>query len=344
MAVLRQRRWKEAFKRVRSIERRSAVLEKAAQRRSWNVHGSTAVRVDVEPSSLPRYLRPKGAPTEQLQARVNADLIRIGKFDVDREVRLRAFYPKHRQTIRFQAGGLRNGVTRSLDAYRYISKYVLTLSPKILDHGTIRGAPYLIEEVAKGRHPVGPTALEATIGPLTAGLARLHDGVGVQDRALTEILGQGFQARWATVVGAERIETSLQQAVQNMLARGGTLPVSLGHGDLVGTNILVSRGGVTLIDWEYAGEMPILFDVAKIHMHCPAPDTATDLLAEGLRTSLRQGSEHFSVREQLALAHVRFLSWSTAQRRRAIVANRLSQFERIIQRRLEAVRELLDLT
>lgn len=343
MATLPRRRWKEAFRCVRAIERRSPVLPDRFPRRRWSLHRNIAVHADVQVRRLPRYLRPKGPAGDHLSAPASADLVRIGKFDIDRQVRLRAFYIDARQSVRFQAGGPHDGVRRSLFAYRYLSKYAPELSPRVLDHGTVRRAPYLVEEISRGRHPRGAEQLEATIAALTAGLSAVHAGAGVRDQPLLEVLGEGFAARLRNVIAVEHVDPAVDRVVEELLGRAGTVPVSLGHGDLVASNILINSDAVTLIDWEYAGWMPVLFDVAKVHLHCTDPGRAADLLEEGLRPTLRRGSRDYSAREQLALAHLRFLSWDVKRRRRAVAAGRLSQFEDMTRQRWRTVAQLLDL-
>lgn len=336
-------RWRTAFARVRAIERDSSVLVPTWRPGRWLVHGSTAVRANTRIEELPRYLRPRGPVTDRRRARVGADLIRIGKFDVDAEVRLRAFYLDSRRTVRFQAGGQRNGVERSLFAHQYLVQYAPDLGPPVLDHGTIGQAPYLVEEVVEGRHPSGGRELERTLAPVTERLSALHTGFGITHEPLADILGQGFPARWQEAVATGLVDAATERAVGSLLARRGTVPVSLGHGDLVGTNILIRPGGLTLIDWEYAGRLPVLFDVAKLHLHSPDSNRALAALERGLRTSLRHGTADYSVREQLALAHVRYLAWEARRRQRAQAANRLDQLRQITDLRLRAVRHLLGL-
>lgn len=343
MVVPSRERWKKAFARIRAIERNSDVLPRSRRRQTWKLHGLTAVPVDTETASLPRFLRPKQAVTGEHRARVAADLIRIGKFDVDDEVRLRSFYLAAQRSVRFQAGGVRNGVERSLLANRHLSKHVPGLAPRILDHGAVSHAPYLVEELVQGQHPLGPAALEATIEAITDGLRALHRGVGVEQRSLMQELGRGFSSRWEQAVASGAIDVTIERPVRKLLKRDGTVPVSLGHGDLVGTNILVHDDGVTLIDWEYAGYIPILFDVAKLQLHSGDVDRAVELLQRGLCSSLRNGTKDYSIREQLALAHVRYLAWGATRWKRAKVANRLSQLEKVSQLRIRAIRDLLDL-
>src|SRR5699024_12667282 len=100
------------------------------------------------------------------------------------------------------------------------------------------------------------------------------------------------------------IDTNLRidHAVQNLIERNALLEVSLNHGDLVGSNILVSNEGFVLVDWEFAEHKPIAFDMAKIIINVDDIDSSIAKMHAGLGGVVGQESGHYSLREQIALA------------------------------------------
>lgn len=351
--VTPQQRWRQAFARIRAVERRSQSLAQARTRRRvpFSIYGRAAVRSGIEVGALPRTLRPKSGrgdyadlePTDEVLTAAGADLIRIGKFDVEREVRSRSFYLDPGLSVRFQSGGVVNGVQRSIDAYQHVQRHAPELMPPILDHGSIRRARYLVEQVVPGRHPVGAQRMQALAEQIAAGLSLLHQGVGVTERPLIEILGQRFEKRWRALVEEMGVDEHTDAAVGALVARDEDVAVSLGHGDLVGTNIVTRKNRVTLIDWEYSSRMPIAFDLAKVHLHCAESDAGRQALLTGLGNTWKEGPGRYTFAEQLALANVRFLSWTGTRRARAVAAGRVAQFEATIALRLREVRTLLEI-
>lgn len=107
----------------------------------------------------------------------------------------------------------------------------------------------------------------------------------------------------------------LDTAVRRLLSRDALLEVSFGPGDLVGSNILVGGDGLVLIDWEFGGERPIAFDLAKVHLHCADSVTTQAALERGLHHSVGGRLDHYSFAEQLALSTSRCCPGTTVARR-----------------------------
>ncbi|MGC0250357.1 phosphotransferase [Pseudactinotalea sp. Z1748] len=288
-------------------------------------------------------IRPNGSPSDQVRSAALADVVQIGKFDVDRHVRLRAFYEPAGVSIRFQAGGPHNGVERTLSAFRHVHRYAPGLMPQVFDDGRLRTARYLVEESLFGTHPRSGRPLQGLAEEVGSGLRLLHDGYGTTDQQLSTVLGEKFPQRWREAVAAHDLTGDLDRLVRDLVGQDRLVEVSYGHGDLVGSNIMQLRERVVLIDWEYSGKTPIAFDVAKIHLHCADPAEAAQLLRKGLHRPARAGASHYSFTEQIALAHVRYIAWSGTSKVRAESAGRVQQFRNLIRKRAGAVEQLLEM-
>jgi len=279
-------------------------------------------------------------------APVRADLVVIAKFDVDESVKLRGFYADAGRTVRVQVGREdgRHGVSRTLEAYRQVSQHVPDLMPRIDDHGDapFSEGVYLVEELVTGSHPVSRDEIQALAEPLAASLLRLHRGIGVSSRALSTVVNRRMPERWRTFAREASVDGMVDAAVRRLIARDELVEISLVHGDLVASNIMIDDGRIVLVDWEYAGEHPIAFDLAKVHLNSRDPDVAQAALERGLQRSVGHRAGHYSFAEQLALAHVQMLSWHRARAARAARAGRSAVLEVHAQQRLQAIARLLE--
>lgn len=335
------KRWRQALSRVARVERRAPTLEQYESQHRWHIHGRTAVGENALSMTIPKAIRPRRPTTHVLGGKAAADVITIGKFDVDREVRLRAFYLEPGLSLRLQSGGTRNGIDRSLAAYAEVRKHAPDLMPTIVENGRLGRARYLLEDSIFGWHPRDGKTLQTVAYDVAASLRPLHQGVGVWERPLSEVVSAKFKQRWRYAVTHIGIESDLDQAVRRLIARDGLVDISMGHGDLVGTNIVKLDDAVVLIDWEYAGLMPIAFDFAKIQIYCPDPRVALEEIERGLGGEVGTARGHYSLSEQIALAHARYLSWIGHTRRRAQAAGRMRQFDDNVALRTEAIKNLL---
>jgi len=337
-------RWRAALAQTARIERREHLLPSAPCPTRWYLHGRSAVRGEQAHGSLPAVLEPKQDPTATIRSRAAAVVVKLGKFDVERDVRLRAFYVPEGLSVRLQGGGPKSGIERILQAWSQVRIHAPSLMPRIVADGHLRTARYLLEEAIFGRHPVGGRALQRLAYDVAAGLHRVHQGVGVSELRLSSILSAQFEARWRAVVQVEHIDPATDEAVRALVRRDGLLDVSLGHGDLVGTNILELHDRVVLIDWEYAGSLPVAFDLAKMHLRCAEPDDAMAAVQAGLGGSVGTRRGHYSFPEQLALAHALYISRSGSARTRAAAAGRTAQLEQNVAVRVSAIQRLLHLS
>jgi aminoglycoside phosphotransferase (APT) family kinase protein len=123
--------------------------------------------------------------------------------------------------------------------------------------------------------------------------------------------------------------------------RDAYLAASLGHGDIVKSNVVVAGDRPVLIDWEHARKMPVARDLAKPLLEAPDPLGALDIVHRE-RLDLTVRAESYGLVEQLALAHVEMLTWTDHRRARARSAGRLDAFDRQLDRRTTLLGTLLD--
>lgn len=340
MSTASRTRWREALTRVAAVERLSPLLQPRRVPGVWGIHGRWAVR-RAHRRELPEVIRPGGAATGWAVAAVGAEAVQIGKFDVEEEVRLRAFYTRAGLSVRYQGGGRRrSGIERTLAAFSQVQRHAPGLMPAVHDDGAAGGGRYLVEESVFGTHPRSARALQDLAGAVAAGLRKLHEGYGVVEEPLSTVMGDRFAERWGQAVRTYGIGADLDRRLRHLVDDDRRVEVSFGHGDLVGTNIMSLPERVMLIDWEYAGPIPIAFDVAKIHLHCADPDAAARILQDGLGRGDRHPS-HYRFHEQLALAHARYIAWSSVTRERAHAAGRAEQLKGLIGQRLTAIEHAL---
>lgn len=195
-------RWARGMLSVAGVEHRSPVLASAARVVQLRTAGGKAWRRDVDLSPLPAAVRPnRHGRYRRMWAPVTADLVAVAKFDVVGCVKLRSFYADAGVSARLQVGrgDVRHGISRTLEAYRQVSRHVPELMPRIDDHGPApfsRGV-YLVEEMISGSHPASRDEIQEVAEPLAALLLRLHRGVGVTSRALSGVVHKQMAERWS---------------------------------------------------------------------------------------------------------------------------------------------------
>lgn len=342
MPDIEQDRWDTALNRVARIERDSDLLKRRllprrfsyAKRSAW----ATPAGLDVLPADQ-HHKEPSG----HTRARVRAESVLIGKFDVQQEVRLRAFYPDAGLSIRYQTGGKNNGVIRTVNAYKKVQPHAPALMPAVHDHGTIlegRGA-FLIEETVAGETATR-SQLEALITPLTQQLRAVHQGVGISDKTAGTVLGPHSQGLWNEFVELHGVDAIIDQKVRRLFDRDDLLEVSITHGDLVNSNILVKDHEFVLVDWEWASVKPIAFDMAKMIINVSNLEQTLQSMHAGLGGDLGTKTSHYTFREQLALALVQTLTFYKRQSVKARKAKRTAALARQTDKRLRALTKLLE--
>lgn len=349
-------RWRAALRALGAVEDASQ-LDRPWRWATYSAHGDVAVRRGTDVPSLPRALRVPAAEAIEhgrtIRGRCGADLLRLGKFDVDAEVRLRAFYVgrgEETSCLRLQGhvDPKTPGVMRAVRARRQVAEHAPTLAPTLLEHRIIEESDlgYLRETVVRGRPPKNRGEVEALCLPVASRLQELHRGVGIEARPLSVAASDDLAEGWRAFGTADEVPDRLRRCVEDLIAADRDVEVSLCHGDLVASNILVfgaapPEGNFALVDWEHARKAPIAFDLAKLHLNAREPAHASDLLRYALGGTVGVAAGSYRLEEQLALAQVQMLSWHRHRVARARAAGRLERLQEDTRRRVELLESLL---
>jgi thiamine kinase-like enzyme len=206
----------------------------------------------------------------------------------------------------------------------------------------VRASPSSPRSAIDGRHPRDRGEVQGAAVALVARLGRLHASVGIEQRRLSEVASEQIASGWAFAAEHLDVAGPLDAKVRALLRRDALLDVSLGHGDLVGSNLLLDeRGRVVLIDWEHAGPLPIAFDLAKLHVQARNSAAAFAAFRRGLGNRVGRTRGGYRLHEQFALGHVQMLSWHEHRLARATEAGREKQLRQDTRRRLDRLEELL---
>lgn len=334
--------WHRVLGRVTALEWSSRALPASPRPRRFRVQGQAGWS-DAHGQDL--VVQTDGEVCEvvtTLPSPTAASAVVMGKFDAASGFRLRSFYPRQGVTLRLQAQGRRNGIERSVAAFEAIGRHDPTLIPQLLDHGSSRGAErsYLVEAMVEGRMAKADD-VHTIAGEIAERLLHVQRKVGMTSTALSEIAHPLLGERWSTFAEEHELDPALARSVHKLIKRDDHLIVSLGHGDLVASNISLGAAGLTLLDWEYAGPQPIAFDLAKLHISARRPRLTFESIRPVLATELDAKRGHYSCAEQVALGHVQFLSWHAERSKRAQLSGRGNYLAVATRRRVLRIGQLL---
>lgn len=304
----------EALDVVRRIEQMESALPATTDLATFHSLDRVVHRPLFDPAlmtMMPKSLRKAWAEEwdfEETSAAIAADVVVLAKFDLGVQVKLRAGYGEARRSLAVQPVGPDgiSGVTNSVRAHAIVSRYAPDLMPKMLSHGELDNGPrYLVEEWIDGEPLMTSRRLAEHTAWLLEGLGRVHEGYGVTARPVTELWGVGFADQWRSVRAADLVPDHVGAAVAELIAADRRVRMSWAHGDLVASNVMSTPDGPKVIDWEHAGERPVMHDAAKLHLFAADKQLLLPLLlAEWEQQRSRDG---YTAAEELALVHAKFL-------------------------------------
>lgn len=276
-----------------------------------------------------------------LAAAVAAEVVVMGKFDVQARTKLRAGYGEERLTLAAQPPtptGV-DGIARAVQAHAVVGAHAPHLAPALLGHGRlVDGLPYVVERWLEG-HPLGSAVqLSEAVAEILAGLAAVHRGHGTTDLRVSTHWPL-LQGRWAQTVATGLVPEDLARWVDGLLARDGALRISWTHGDLVASNVMRTPGGIVLIDWEHSGAAPIMNDAAKLHLFTAHPDRTLAATLEALGSGAG-GASRYSPAEELALSHAQLLSLYPRRSAKLVGHPRAEVYEKQVRRQVERLAEV----
>jgi hypothetical protein len=204
----------------------------------------------------------------------------------------RAFYVDGGYTIKVYLEGRRRRVEHLVNEIETRLKLETWRSlhlPTIRHYDVESHPPFIAEDLIWGRRCRRSDARQI-YAELLPQLARTYGKHGIVYRPVDQVIEQDrlishltqalervrWNSRWCS-------RSSFLQAAVQLAARRETIPCSLGHGDLGLKNLLLSSSGaIYLVDWELAGECPIIFDLHKLVRGLPNGWAAANQFLAGL--------------------------------------------------------------
>ncbi len=330
---------------VADAEQRSPVLTPQLRPTDFLARGRVVRRPLVQPHIVhlipDRGQRsswdPEGLDVVQLTANVRADLVVLGKFDLQRRPKLRAAYADARMTLTAQpsVASSGSGVSRVVRAHEVVGRHASRLIAPLLDHGVLDdGTPYLVEGWMSGQ-PIGDErTLAAAVPQILDGLAAVHRGYGISRVGLAEHWGEAFRERWLLTARSGVVPEDVVAWVQRLIDREGTLRRSFIHGDLVASNVLRSADGIALVDWEHAQEGILMNDAAKLHLFAAGPEVVLGAILSTFADEMPDVGS-YSALEELALCHAQLVSRYPSRSARLVGHPRAASYERQVRRQVD---------
>lgn len=270
-----------------------------------------------------------------------ADAVVLAKYDLAARVKLRAGYARQALAVAVHPGGAdgTSGATRAASSAQVVARHAPGLAPTHHDSGELPGGyHYLVEAWVDGTPLASDRRLAEELPHLLAGLARVHQGYGVQARSAGELWPR-FAEQWAAVREAGLVEADVDAAVVALVEQDRTVRVSWTHGDLAPSNILATQTGLVVIDWEQAAERPVMFDGARLQLFASRPERTRELL-ESLWAH-GQVSGGYRPAEELALLHARFLCGAPRRLERMAGHPREAVYARQLRRQTRLLTQLV---
>lgn len=329
---------------VRQVERVAPDLPRRHLPRTFVADGRALLPAPA-PELVHSLLPGSPAPVtgaERLAAPVAADAVVLAKFALLGGVKLRAAYASRRLTLAVDGSGdlARQGRIRA--SHRVVGASDPDLIPPLVAHGVLPdGACWLVEGWVDGA-PLATGVSLATAAPeLLERLRQVHVAHGVEQLRLVDWWDAPRRARWQETVGTGIVPSPVADAVEGLLAAGGTVATSWCHGDLVASNVLRTPEGLVLVDWERAGVAPVMLDAARLHLFSGDPGRTLGDVRDRWSWPLAPGELGHA--QQLALAHAFQLS-SYALRRAGLEGHpRSAVYERQAGRSVQRLAQVLDL-
>lgn len=340
----------EALGVLREIEAREPSLPGADTLRDFLTLDRVIRRPQLDDrlrTMLPAGLQDDAQFTEQdvstISAPVAADVVVLAKFDLSEQVKLRAAYGDASRTVAVQpdrANGT-SGIGSAVLSYEIVARYSRGLAPELLGHGEVStGQRYLVEDWVEGTPLTTSERMAQMLPQIVEGLHRVHRGYGVRTASVHRAWGRNFGDRWQEVVRAELVSTETGSRVQALIDADRAVRVSWSHGDLVASNVLDAAGTVVIIDWEHSRVRPLVHDAAKLHQFTADKAPLLELLLAEWGKPQAPGG--YTVAEELALMHARFLTRAPSRMVELAGHKRLGIYARQVARQAALLDDVLE--
>jgi hypothetical protein len=186
------------------------------------------------------------------------------------------------------------GVEADLAVRRELLPRASVPHPKV--HASDRDASHVFiqDDLVQGRRFASYRDSRHAHRTLVTPLSRLYETAGLRAMPVVDALG---------AVTAERIlgltsELPVVRHAQAILQHNPRITAGFGHGDLLPSNLAVTRQGVVFLDWETAGYAPVGFDMIRLWRKYPR----SRVLLNGAQTLIRRHQHYnFDLRDTASL-------------------------------------------
>ncbi len=201
----------------------------------------------------------------------------------------RAFYLARSLTIKLLPPG-RTGAS-DVEARELIASAGNVNVPKVISSGVLNDRAFIVEQLIPGHHP-GLRKEEGIVDILLPAVWANYRAIGFRTaEAFPDLPIHVIQEELATVPIPVEL-TYERDARDELVRRMSLLPstvdyplvTAFGHGDLsVGNIVVTDSGALFVIDWETAGQMPVVWDLRKLVAAPGLLSKSIELLRDELR-------------------------------------------------------------
>ena len=186
-----------------------------------------------------------------------------------RETR-RAFYLARRLTIKLQSPG--QTPTSDVEARALIASAGALKVPQVIASGVLNDRAFIVEQFIAGHHPRLQKE-EGIVDTLLPAVWANYRAIGFRTaEAFPRLPIEVIQEELASVPMPEEF-THERDVRDELVRRIRLLPstvdyplvTAFGHGDLsVGNVVVTASGALFVVDWQTAGQMPVVWDLRKL--------------------------------------------------------------------------------
>ncbi|MBC7290785.1 MAG: hypothetical protein H5T83_05550 [Actinotalea sp.] len=316
----------------------------------------------LEPQRVPDpHLRWTSVSGPAVRAETASAVVVVGKFSRSGQVKVRGYVRVDGRLATLKVWRSQGDSTALGRREREVRARIADIpdyrAPQVLAHGVAddgspHGVDYLLEAVVHGRHPVTPDERRSAVEDLAPALADAYRAYGVRRRHLSAMMPRDLAERLDLALatepdwpGGERALRRARRRLLGLVQADRFVPCSLGHGDLVATNIVRQDDGRhVLVDWEHGRLMPVAFDLGKLLVTGQADAALRRAAGAAVQGATARGrsADRYTWEEQLLLGLCKRLAAAPERRDRAHAAGRDDAFARQHARELASAAELLD--
>jgi len=262
------------------LEQQKAALNQYVKLGSWLIQARYAGKPQLLPClkdmsplvdrSLFARIKRKLKTLNTIHAACNADLICV-------KHHIRAFYCQPRRytaRIAMHADASEHKLKKELEILRQVRQFGCINVPAIHETGQAGPHAYLVEDLIDGEPVTYPADLQL-LNQLAMDLWQNYLRFGLETAASDSYIEEGTsiliddaleKTVWNPAWGSKQ---DFLDTITRLIGGNSSLLCGVGHGNLSLGNMIKHDNRIHVLDWEYAGETPIAFDVAKLLLQVP---------------------------------------------------------------------------